>query len=303
MKIVSADKVYLYPEHRKNLKQLGEVVIYNDVPDEQKGIRRIKDADIVINNWLEMPARVISAAPKLKMICVAATGYEWIDLAQSRKQSITVCNTPNFSTDAVAEHAIGLLLTAIRLASKAQVDIRKGTWDPLAYKGKELKGKTLGIIGYGTIGRRVAEIAKNGFNMNILFVNSSSSRQDFEKLLHRSDVISINAPLTNKTRGMVGKKEFQLMKNGVVLVNTGRGAIIDERALMDNLTSGKIFAAGLDVLSNEPMKKTDPLFAYPNVVITPHIAFNTEESEYRCSQIVTDNIKKFLGGHPQNVVS
>lgn len=303
MKIVSADKVYLYPEHRKDLKRLGEVVIYNDIPDEQEGIRRIKDADIVINNWIEMPARVISAAPKLKMVCVAATGYEWIDLTQARKQGITVCNTPNFSTDAVAEHTIGLLLAAIRLASKAQVDIRKGTWDPLAYKGKELKGKTLGIIGYGTIGRRVAEIAKNGFFMNLLYVNSSSTRQSMKELLAKSDVLSINAPLTDATRGMIGAKEFQLMKRGVVLVNTGRGAIIDERALIDNLASGKIFAAGLDVLSNEPMKKTDPLFAYPNVVITPHIAFNTEESEYRCSQIVTDNIKKFLEGHPQNVVS
>lgn len=303
MKIVSVDKVFLHPEHINELKKLGEVVIYSDVPDEAEGIKRIKHADIVIDNWFEMPATVISAAPKLKLLAVAATGYEWIDLQQAKKQCITVCNAPGYATEAVAEHTIGLLLAATRLTSPSQSDIRQGTWNPLAYKGKELKGKILGIIGYGAIGRRVAEIAKTGFEMNILYNNSSSSREDLEHLIRESDMISINAPFTDKTKGMIGFKEFELMKPGVIIVNTGRGAVIDEKAFINTLKTGKIFAAGLDVLSDEPMKHTDPLFNFPNVIITPHIAFNTEESEYRCSQIVTDNIKKFLEGHPQNVVS
>lgn len=303
MKIVSVDKVFLHPEHINELKKLGEVVIYNDVPDEAEGIKRIKHADIVIDNWFEMPATVISAAPKLKLIAVAATGYEWTDLQQANKQGITVCNAPGYATEAVAEHTMGLLLSATRLTSPSQIDIRRGIWKPTVYKGKELKGKTLGIIGYGTIGRRVAKIAKSGFGMNILYVNSSSSQQDFEHLIRESDMISINAPLTDKTKDMVGSKEFKLMKPGVIIVNTGRGAVIDEEALIKTLKTGKIFAAGLDVLVTEPMKNTDLLFGFPNVVITPHIAFNTEDSEYRCSQIVTENIKKFLEGHPQNVVS
>ncbi len=303
MKIVSADKVYLYPEHIKKLKAFGEVTIYNDVPEEAEYIRRIKDADIVINNWVDMPAAVISAAPNLKMICIAATGYEWVDLQQAKKQGITVCNAPAYSTEAVAEHTIGLMLAATRLTSSAEYNIRRGKWDPLAYKGKELKGKTLGVIGYGSIGRRISEIAKNGFGMNILYVNSSSSRKDFEQLLKKSDVITINAPLTDKTKGMIGSNEFELMNSGVIIINTGRGAIIDENAFISALKSGKIFAAGLDVLTIEPMKNTDPLFAFPNVTITPHIAFNTEESEFRLSQLVTENIKKFLEGTPQNVIS
>ncbi|MEK7119634.1 MAG: NAD(P)-dependent oxidoreductase, partial [Patescibacteria group bacterium] len=168
MKIVSVDKVYLDPKHIRELKKLGDVVIYNDVPDEIEGIKRIKDADIVIDNWFEMPATVISAAPKLKLIAVAATGYDWIDISAAKKHNIVVCNAPGYSTGSVAEHTIGLLLRAIRLASRAEADLRAGKWNPTTYKGKELSGKTLGIIGYGAIGKRVAKIAKNGFGMRIL---------------------------------------------------------------------------------------------------------------------------------------
>ncbi|MEK7587418.1 MAG: NAD(P)-dependent oxidoreductase [Patescibacteria group bacterium] len=303
MKIVSVDKVYLDPKHIRELKKLGDVVIYNDVPDEIEGIKRIKDADIVIDNWFEMPATVISAAPKLKLIAVAATGYDWIDISAAKKHNIVVCNAPGYSTGSVAEHTIGLLLRAIRLASRAEADLRAGKWNPTTYKGKELSGKTLGIIGYGAIGKRVAKIAKNGFGMRILYVNSKNSRQDIEDLLKKSDVVSINAPLTNETRGMIGTKEFQLMNSGVVIINTGRGAIIDEQSLIDTLKSGKIFAAGLDTYVDEPMRKDNPLFTFSNVTLTPHIAFNTEESEQRLSAIVTKNIVAYLANHPQHVVS
>lgn len=303
MKIVSVDKVYFHPEHINKLKKFGDVVIYNDIPDKAEGINRIKDADIVITNWFDMPSRVIAAATKLKMICVAATGYEWIDMIQTRKQHITVCNSPGYSTESVAEHAIGLLLHAARLASQAEFDFRSGIWNPLDYKGRELYGKTLGIIGFGAIGKRVADIAKNGLNMNILYANSSTARDNLEHLLQKSDAITINAPITDKTKGMIGTKEFELMKHGVVIVNTGRGAIIDEQSLIANLKSKKIFAAGLDVFTEEPLAKNSPLFQFSNVALTPHIAFNTEESEQRLSTIVTENITNYLEGHPQNVVS
>lgn len=250
-----------------------------------------------------MPARVITSASRLKMICVAATGYEWIDIKKAKKKNIVVSNSPGYGTEAVAEHTVGLLLNASRLAFKAGQDIKNGKWDPIIYKGKGLKGKTLGIIGYGSIGRRVAEICQKSFRAKILYANTSTSRKDFEYLLKNSDFISINAPLTEKTKGMLGKKEFSLMKKGVVLVNTGRGAIIQEEVLVDNLKSGKVFAAGLDVLTKEPMDKNDQLFSLSNVIITPHIGFNTEEAEYRLSEIVTQNIKAFLDGRPQNLVN
>lgn len=303
MKIVSVDKVVIYPEHVRKLKKLGEVVIYSDVPDEKEGIRRIKDADIIIDNWYEMPTNVIASALKLKMICVAATGYEWIDLDEARKRNIFVSNSPGYSTEAVAEHTIGLLLHSIRKASSAEKEARDGKWSPTKFKGKELRGMTLGIIGYGSIGRRVAEIAEKGFNMKILHINTQSSRTDFEKLLKDSDFISINAPLTEKTKGMIGKKEFDLMKKGVSIVNTGRGAIIDEESLVKNLESSKVFAAGLDVFSNEPINKDSPFFKFVNVTLTPHIGFNTEESEYRLSEIIVNNIENFIQGHPINIVS
>ncbi|MBP6993655.1 hypothetical protein KBB12_00240 [Candidatus Woesebacteria bacterium] len=303
MKIVSVDKVEIHPDHVETLKRYGEVVIYNDIPSEDEGIQRIGDADIVIDNWFKMPARVIASCQKLKMIAVAATGYEWIDMQEARKNNILISNTPHYCTEAVAEHAISLMLQASRMSYLAEKEIRQGKWGPAEYKGKELRGKVLGIIGYGNIGRRIAEIMTAGFGMDILFVNSSSSSKDLEKLLTESDFISINAPINKNTNKMIGQKEFNLMKKGVVLVNTGRGAIINEDELYKNLKSHKISAAGLDVLSHEPMQGNNSLFTLDNVVISPHIAYNTEESIYQLSSIVVENILGFLEGKPQNVVS
>lgn len=303
MKIVRVDKTYLHPNHLKELKKLGKVVLYRDIPGEKEIIKRIKKAEIVIVNWGKMPKNVIASGRRLKMIAVAATGYDRVDIKEAKKRKIIVCNSPLYSTEAVAEHTIGLLLQAARLTFKAQEDIRKATWDPSKYTGKELKGKTLGIIGFGNIGRRVAEIAKKGLGMRITHTDAFSSRKGLEKLLEESDFISVNANLNEKTKNMLGEKEFGLMKNGVVIINTARGAIIDEQAFVKNLKSGKVFAAGLDVLAKEPMDKNNPLFSFPNVVITPHIAFNTQEALYNLSRIVVENIKKYLGGYPQNVVS
>jgi len=303
MKIISVDKVVIYPEHIKQLKNFGEVIIYNDVPDEKEGIRRIKDADIVIDNWYKMPASVIASTPSLKMICVAATGYEWIDLNEARKRNILVSNSPGYGSEAVAEHTIGLLLHSIRRASEAEREITNGKWDPMKFKGKELQRKTLGIIGFGSIGKRIAEITEKGFGMRVLHINTHSTITDFERLLKESDFISINAPLTEKTKGMIGQKEFDLMKIGVSIVNTGRGAIINEELLIKNLQSGKVFSAGLDVFSSQPINNDNPLLKLTNVTLTPHIGFNTEESEYRLAEVVVNNVKNFIEGHPINIVS
>lgn len=303
MKIVSVDNVYIYPKHVKELETFGEVVIYHDIPNEMDGIKRIMDADVVIDNWYEMPAKVISSALNLKLIVVAATGYEWIDLTEANKHNITVCNSPSYATEAVAEHTIGLMLNAIHLASGAEYNLRKGEWNPLKYKGIELKDKTLGIIGYGAIGKRVGSIAQMGFGMKISYINSSSSIEDLRYLLTNSDIISINSPLNNNTRNLIGEHEFQIMKDDVVIVNTGRGSVINEKALINNLKSKKIFAAGLDVFSEEPLAKNNSLFSFTNVSMTPHIAYNTKESEYRLSKIIVDNITAYLRGAPQNVVN
>ncbi len=303
MNIVSVDKVVIYPEHREILERIGSLTVYADVPDESEGIRRIKEADIVIDNWMIMPAHVIRACPRLKMISVAATGYEWVDLQETRKRNIAVCNSPNYATNAVAEHTFGLLLNAARLSGRAYSDLQKHIYKPFLYKGKELRGKTIGIIGYGHIGRHVASLAQSGFGMHVIYTDSKSPRTRLEELLKQSDFISVNAPLNERTKNMLSAKEFNLMKRHVVIVNTGRGAVIDEKALLANLKNGKVFSVGLDVLTDEPMNLDSSLIGMQNVFITPHIGFNTEESEYRLSEIVTENIVRHIQGKPQNVVS
>lgn len=304
MKIVTIDTIFLYPEHVATLKKLGNFISYADSPKNTKeAIKRIKDADIIIDFWYPLHQKLVEKANQLKMVCVAATGYDFIDLETLSRKGIILTNCPNYSTEAVAEHTIGLLLAAARLSLQANADARRGGADMTRYKGRELRGKVLGIVGYGNIGKRVAEIAKNGFGMKIMFVNSQSSRKDFENLLKQSDFISIHTPLTEKTRGMFGVEEFNLMKQGVVLVNAARGAIIDEVALAQVLRSGKVFASSHDILVNDPPIGKEALFDFPNVVITPHISWNTQEADYNLSAMVVDNIKSFIEGKPQNVVN
>lgn len=303
-KIVAVDPILLYPEHTKLLKEFGELTTYDTVPKNSREIiDRIKGADIVIDYWTALPKEVMENLKNTKMICSATAGYDWIDVKTASKKGIIITHCPGHNSESVAEFTIGLMLSALRRMCKAVNETREGFYKPSGYKSKDLKDKTLGIIGYGTIGKRVAEIAEQGFGMKILFTNSSSTRGNLEKLLKESDCISVNAPLNNKTRNLLGKHEFDLMKDGVVFVNTGRGAIVNETALFNALKSGKMYAAGLDMLANEPFEKNNPLFKLQNVIITPHIAWNTEESDYRLSAQVVEIISAFISGKPIYIVS
>lgn len=303
MNIVIIDAVDMLPEHIDALKEYGEVTVYNDIPTEDEGIKRIVDADIIIAAWLDMSSKLISSGKNVKLIVAATTGTDWIDLQAAHDHSIIVSNVPGYGTEAVAEHTISLMLQAARKAYMVTNDLRHGKRNPAQYRGIELAGKTLGIVGYGRIGRRVGEIAEKGFGMKVLHTDSKSTQKELETVLTESDFISINASLDDYTRGLIGKREFDMMKRGVVVVNTGRGAILDEHELIKNIQSHKIFAAGLDVLSQEPMNLSNPLFALDTVVISPHIGFNTEEAKVRQSNMVLENVKAFLAGNPQNVVS
>lgn len=303
MKIVIIDAVDLLPDHIDALRKYGEVVVYHDIPSEDEGIKRVADADIIIAAWLDMSPRLISSGKKLKLIVAATTGTDWIDLRAARDHEVIVSNAPGYGTEAVAEHTISLMLQAARKAYMVGKQLREGKRDPAQYRGVELAGKTLGIVGFGRIGRRVGEIARKGFGMKVLHTDSKSASNAFEILLAESDFISINASLNDLSRGLIGKSEFDMMKKGVVIVNTGRGAILDETELFIHLQNHKIFAVGLDVLSQEPMDLSSPLFTLENVVISPHIGFNTEEAKVRQSAIVLENVKAFIEGKPQNVVS
>jgi len=238
---------------------------------------------------------VINSLTVAKLICSAAVGYEWIDVDAASEKGIHVVDCPGNSKESVAEHTIALMLGAVRHIYKAITETKQGRFEPGAYKGMELKGKTLGVIGYGNIGKRVAEIAEKGFGMNILFTNSMSTREDLEKLLKESDFISIHIPANAKTKNLLSDAEFELMKMGVVLVNTADlGTVLNEKALIKALNEGKLYAAGLDTLAQVPYEQNHPLLNLSNVIVTPNMAWDTEETDYRLSKQVVEIVEAFV---------
>jgi len=310
MKIVVVDHVYLEKEHIEKLQSIGDLEIFGDppkTPDELK--QRIKSADIVIVGWSDLTKNVIDYAKKLKMISIWATTCHYADLKAAKERRIVVTHVPRYATEAVAEHAFALLLAATRKLPQADKHVRKGDFDWRPFGGVELHGKTLGIIGTGSIGFRVAEIAK-AFKMQIFgydkYPNEKKAEEigmkyvDLHKLLKQSDFITLHVTLTSETERLIGKKEFEVMKKGAVIINTSQGKVIDEKALIDALESGKISFAGLDVFEEEPPTKDNPLFKLDNTILSPHIGFHTVEATRKCTDICIDNVVKFLEGHPQN---
>jgi len=311
MKIVIVDHIYLEKEHIEKLRSMGELEIFEEppkTPDELK--ERIKSADIVIVGWSDLTESVIDSAKKLKMISIWATTCHYANLKAAKERGIVVAHVPSYATEAVAEHVFALLLAAIRRLPSADKHVRRGEFDWRPFGGSELAGKTLGIIGTGAIGCRVAEIAK-AFKMQILgydkYPNLKRAQEigmnyvDRYTLLKESDFITLHVTLTSETEGLIGKKEIAAMKKGAVIINTSQGKVIDEQALVDALKSGKLSCAGLDVFEEEPPAKSNPLFKLDNVILSPHIGFHTVEAAKRCTDICVDNVAKFLEEHPQNV--
>jgi D-3-phosphoglycerate dehydrogenase len=311
MKLVVVDHVYLEEQHIKKLKSLGSLEVFADPPGTPGELKkRIEEADIVIVGWSELTKDIIDSATKLKMVSIWATTCHYADLDAAKKRGIVVTHVPGYAAEAVAEHTFALLLTAIRKLLSADKHVREGNFDWRPFGGVELCGKTLGIIGTGAIGCRVAEIAK-GFGMKILaydkFPNMKKSEEigmkyaELDELLKNSDFITLHVTLTRETEGMLGKNEIRKMKKGVVLVNTSQGKVVNERALVEALKSGRISFAGLDVFDKEPPTKDNPLFTLDNVALSPHVGFHTVEAVRRCTDICIDNVVKFLEGKRQNV--
>jgi len=311
MRIVVVDHVHLEEEHVKKLQSIGDLQIFKEPPkttDELK--ERIRAADIVIVGWSNLTKDIIDSAKKLKMVSIWATTCHYVDHEAAKERGIVVTHVPGYATEAVAEHVFALLLAAIRKLPLTDEHVRRGNFDWRPFEGIELAGKTLGIIGTGAIGCRVAEIAK-AFKMQILaydkYPNLKRAEEigmkyvDVHTLLKESDVVTLHVPLTSETERLVGKKEIEAMKKGAVIVNTSQGRVIDEKALIDALKSGKLSYAGLDVFEEEPPSKTNPLFKLNNTVLSPHIGFYTVEAAKRCTDICVDNVVKFLEGRQQNV--
>ncbi len=300
----------------KGFEDLGSLTVY-DRTDEADIIERVKDADAVITNKVPLTAETIQASPNMKYIGVLATGYNVVDIEAARKQGIPVCNIPTYGTASVAQFAIGLLLEICHHIGHHNETVQKGKWTSCPdfcywdYPLIELAGKTMGIIGFGRIGQNTATIAQ-ALGMNILaydayqnpdLVSDRCRYAELDELLAESDVISLHAPLLPDTKGIINKDTIAKMKDGVIILNNSRGPLIVEQDLRDALESGKVYAAGLDVVSSEPIKADNPLLGAKNCIITPHISWAPREARQRLMDIAVHNLKSFIKGSPENVVN
>ena len=291
----------------------SDVTVYDDTTEQQLS-ERIQGADIIVTKEMPVSAEMIQKFPEsVKLTCEAGTGYNNIDLEAARKKGITVCNIPAYSTERVAHTAIMMILN---LSSAMQVQMKMlacGNHDNftrnLQVPHVEVNGKTLGVIGAGHIGRKVIQIAQ-ALDMNIL-VYTRTPREDekgiryvsLEELLKNSDYVSMHCPLTESTKHMINKESLSLMKPSAFIINTSRGALIDEAALIEALENGTIAGAGLDVQETEPPEEASPLYTMDQVLLTPHMGWKGLETRQRLVSILADNIKQFMEGNPINVVS
>ena len=291
----------------------SDVTVYDDTTEQQLS-ERIQGANIIVTKEMPVSAEMIQKFPEsVKLICEAGTGYNNINLEATRKKGITVCNIPSYSTERVAHTAIMMILN---LSSAMQVQMKMlacGNHDNftrnLQVPHVEVNGKTLGIIGAGHIGRKVIQIAQ-ALDMNIL-VYTRTPREDekgihyvsLEELLKNSDYVSMHCPLTESTKHMINKESLSLMKPSAFIINTSRGALIDETALIEALENGTIAGAGLDVQETEPPEEASPLYTMDQILLTPHMGWKGLETRQRLVSILADNIKQFMEGNPINVVS
>lgn len=315
MKIVILDKntVTKGDISLESIESLGTVKSY-DYTDGDDVASQIGDGEIVLCNKSNITKEVMNQCKNIKYIGLFATGYNNIDLEAAKENGIVVCNAPSYSTYAVAQHVFALILHMANQVAKYDQSVQQGDWvaaenfSYFPYPIMELAGMTLGIYGYGEIGKTVASIG-SAMGMKVIATTRTPKKAQgveyvsVEELFQRSDILTIHCPLTDATRGLVSMERLSLMKPSSILINTARGLIVDESDLAKALNDGVIAGAGIDVLSIEPMSKDNPLRGAKNCVFTPHIAWAPKQTRERLINIVADNIKQYLQGHPKNVVN
>lgn len=312
--ILDADTVTDSDVSLDKISSVLPTVIYGFSADDEIA-DRISDADVVLTNKCRITKEIFERCPNIKYIGLFATGYNNIDIKEAKARGCVVSNVPGYSTNAVAQHTFALILNRYSGVAAYDQTVKNGDWcysKLFSYFNIpffELAGKTIGIVGYGAIGKAVKRIAE-AFNMNILVHTRSYPKDDsgikvvsLEELLKESDIVSLHCPLTDETAGLINKDALALMKPSAMLVNTSRGGAVVERDLADALNSGKIAAAALDVLDREPMDVNCPLRNAKNCCITPHIAWAPLETRIRLIDMVSDNLKNYLAGHPANNVA
>ena len=316
MKIVILDGYSANPGDLswKELETMGEVTVY-DRTSPSETVVRAAEADIVLTNKVIIGREEMAQLPHLKYIGVLATGYNVVDIEAAHERGITVTNVPAYSTESVAQMVFAHLLTVTNRTEHYAIANREGRWTNNKdfcywdFPHQELSGKSFGIVGLGNIGQRVAAIA-HAFGMRVCAYTSKSESQlpsyvekkPLTDLLSESDVVSLHCPLTPDTRHLINNETLPKMKLSAILINTGRGPLVDDQAVAEALAEGRLAAFCADVLTEEPPKATNPLLNQPNAFITPHIAWASTEARIRLLQVAIGNVRSFLNGHPQNVV-
>ena len=318
MKIVVLDKPRENPGEIdwSDLYELGEVEMNERVP-QNEALAHIKDADIIMLNKTNLTEDMLKQCRNLKMISVIATGYNTVDVAAAKKFGVPVANVPSYGTEGIGQHAFALLMEITNHIGYHDSEVRKGRkagpedwcfWD---YPSIELENKTMGIVGAGRIGQIMARGAQ-AFGMKVLAYDTYKNPDlesdtfrycELDRLLENSDVISLHCPLFPETENMINRQTIDKMKDGVIIINNSRGALVDEQALADALNSGKVYAAGLDTVRNEPIAADNPLLKAKNCFITPHISWTAVEGRQRLATYSIDNVRAFLSGKPKNIVN
>jgi glycerate dehydrogenase len=317
MKIVVLDGYTLNPGDLKwdGLGKLGELVIY-DRTSEDKVIERIGDAEVIFINKVKITREVLEKT-NLKYIGVLATGYNVVDIDAAKEKGVLVSNIPTYGTASVAQMVFALLLEICHHVGAHDIAVKRGEWANKAdfcfwnYPLIELAGKTMGIIGYGRIGQAAGTLAQ-AFGMKVLAYNRHPDKAqegdtlkfvELDELFSKSDVISLHCPLLESTKGIICKSNITKMKDGVIIINTSRGPLIVEEDLAEALNSGKVYAAGVDVVAVEPIEPDNPLLKAKNIFITPHIAWAPIESRQRLMDIAVENVRSYMNGCPDNIVN
>jgi glycerate dehydrogenase len=276
--------------------------------DDAKTAERINDVEVVLLNRVELSRELLRGAPKLKLVAVAGTGTNNIDVVAAREMGVAVCNVRGYCTSSVVQHVWGLILSLTQHVSDYARQVGNGSWSRnemptgLHHPIRELDGRTFGVVGWGELGRGAARVAE-AFGMRVVIANRRGEsprpdRVELEQLLAMSDIVSLHCPLNDSTRNLIGARELDLMKSDALLINTARGALVDGRALAAALRAGRLGGAGLDVLPQEPPRDDDPLLDpdIPNLLLTPHVAWAAREARQRCLDEMAANIRDFTGG-------
>ena len=320
MKIVVLDGYTLNPGDLswEELEQYGELTVYDrtSLDDEKEIIQRIQDAEVVFTNKTPLSKNIFSSCENIKYVGVLATGYNVVDILAAKERGIVVTNIPTYGTNAVGQFAIALLLEICHRIGHHDKAVHEGAWETNKdwcfwdYPLIELSKKTIGIIGYGRIGQATGKIAK-ALGMTVLAYDKKISEEgrktaeytELDELFGKADVIALHCPLFEETKEIINKENIAKMKTGVIIINNSRGGLIAEQDLADALNSGKVYAAGLDVVSSEPIRKDNPLLKTKNCLFTPHISWASKESRKRLMDMAVDNLKAYMNGTPVNIVN